>query len=79
MPASPRGEQAGERATGQQCSREAKTERFTPTGDPELDALLAIEAKEETHLAGMGHSDRAVAEELEHNKNTDWLRGCGWP
>lgn len=71
MPASPGGEQAGERATGQQRSREAETERFMPTSDPELDALLAMEAEEETHLAGIGHSDRAVAEELEHDENTD--------
>ena len=25
------------------------------------------------------HDDRVALEELEHDENTDWLRGCGLP
>ncbi|PVI03267.1 hypothetical protein DM02DRAFT_625972 [Periconia macrospinosa] len=49
------------------------------TGDPELDAVLKMEAEEEARLACIGQKEMTIAEELEHDENTDWLRGCGWP
>ena len=59
--------------------REARVGILEATGDPELDALLAMEAEEEARLASIGQRETAVAKELEHDENTDWLRGCGWP
>jgi len=36
-------------------------------------------AEEEKRLLEEWHETIALDEELEHDENTDWLRGCGWP
>jgi hypothetical protein len=47
--------------------------------DPKLTALLEIEADEEARLASEAQEFACQSQELEHDENTDWLRGCGWP
>jgi hypothetical protein len=38
-----------------------------------------MEAKEEARLVDKERDFIVLAEELEHDKNTNWLRGCEWP
>lgn len=45
----------------------------------EADALKRIEAEEEQRLLAEQTISIALDEELEHDENTDWLRGCAWP
>jgi hypothetical protein len=45
----------------------------------EADALMRIEAEEEQRLLIEQGNSMALDEELEHDENTDWLRGCPWP
>lgn len=47
--------------------------------DAELTALLQMEAEEEARLADEERDFTVLAKELEHDKNTNWLRGCEWP
>ena len=47
--------------------------------DPEIAALLKMEAEEEARLVGEIQGSTALTDELEHDENTDWLRGSGWP
>jgi hypothetical protein len=47
--------------------------------DSELTALLEIEADEEARLASEAQEFACQSLELEHDENTYWLRGCGWP
>ncbi|KAJ9634088.1 hypothetical protein H2199_009119 [Coniosporium tulheliwenetii] len=42
-------------------------------------ALMRMEAKEENRLLEEQQESILLDEELEHDENTDWLRGCGWP
>lgn len=63
--------QAGKRGIRQQRSGEAEMESPEATGNPELDALLAMEAEEDARLGGIGRNDMAAADELQHNENTD--------
>jgi hypothetical protein len=47
--------------------------------DPEIAALLRMEAEEEARLVGEIQGSTTLTDELEHDENTDWLRGSGWP
>lgn len=38
-----------------------------------------MEAEEEARLADEAQGSTALADELELDGNTDWLRGCMWP
>ena len=51
---------------------------------PELDgpdafALQQMEEEEEARLAEEAQGFTCLVGELEHDENTEWLRGCGWP
>lgn len=45
----------------------------------DADALMRIEAEEDQRLLNEQINSLALDEELEHDENTDWLRGCAWP
>ncbi|KAJ9634203.1 hypothetical protein H2199_009087 [Coniosporium tulheliwenetii] len=45
----------------------------------ECSALDRMEAEEEKRLLEEHEETIALDEELEHDENTEWLRGCGWP
>ena len=45
----------------------------------EEDVLLQVEAEEERRLLNEQRDGIALDEELDHDENTDWLRGCEWP
>ncbi|KAJ9655923.1 hypothetical protein H2201_008696 [Coniosporium apollinis] len=45
----------------------------------EYAALMRMEAEEENRLLEERQESIPLDEELEHDENTDWLRGCGWP
>ncbi|KIW09655.1 hypothetical protein PV08_12093 [Exophiala spinifera] len=45
----------------------------------DLADLLAAEAEEERRLLEAQEGAPALAQELEHDENTDWLRGGEWP
>ena len=47
--------------------------------DAATTALLQMEAEEEARLLREEHEFMSLSNELEHDENTDWLRGCGWP
>lgn len=47
--------------------------------NPEIAALLRIEAEEEARLVSEIQGSTAFTDELEHDENTDWLSGRGWP
>jgi hypothetical protein len=47
--------------------------------DPATVALLQMEDEEEARLLREEQELMSLSNELEHNENTDWLRGCGWP
>jgi hypothetical protein len=47
--------------------------------DAATTALLQMEAEEEARLLREEHELLSLSNELEHDENTDWLRGCGWP
>ena len=47
--------------------------------DPQTVALLEMEAEEETRLADEVQGSTSLGDELEHDEDTDWLRGCKWP
>ncbi|KAF1354300.1 hypothetical protein EJ07DRAFT_68878, partial [Lizonia empirigonia] len=49
------------------------------TTDPQTAALLEMEAEEEARLADEAQGSTSLTDELEHDENTDWLRGSGWP
>ena len=38
-----------------------------------------MEAEEEQRLLQMEENAPTLDDQLEHDQNTDWLRGCGWP
>lgn len=38
-----------------------------------------MEAEEEARLADEAYNLTYPFVKLEHDENTDWLRGCGWP
>jgi len=45
----------------------------------ECSALAQMKAEEEKRLLEQQDESIALDEELEHDENTEWLRGCGWP
>ena len=45
----------------------------------EYSALARMEDEEEKRLLEEWDETIALDEDLEHDENTDWLRGCGWP
>jgi hypothetical protein len=47
--------------------------------DPATAALLQMEDEEEARLLREEQEWMSLSNELEHDENTDWLRGCGWP
>jgi hypothetical protein len=47
--------------------------------DPDAFALQQMEEEEEARLAEEAQGFTCLAGELEHDENTEWLRGCGWP
>jgi hypothetical protein len=47
--------------------------------DPATIALLQIEDEEDARLLREEQELICSSNELEHDENTDWLRGCGWP
>lgn len=47
--------------------------------DADAFALQQMEAEEEARLAEEAQGFICLFEELEHDENTEWLRGCGWP
>lgn len=53
------------------------SELYRPSTEDE--ALMQMEAEEEERLQEEHHEAIALDEELEHDENSDWLRGCGWP
>jgi hypothetical protein len=51
--------------------------RKHPTSEEE--ALLLMEAEKERRLLSEQSNAVALEEELDHDENTEWLRGCEWP
>jgi hypothetical protein len=47
--------------------------------DPDAFALQQMEEEEEARLAEEAQGFTCLFEELEHDENTEWLPGCGWP
>jgi hypothetical protein len=47
--------------------------------DPDAFALQQMEEEEEARLAEEAQGFTCLVEELEHDENTEWLRGCAWP
>jgi hypothetical protein len=45
----------------------------------EQDAFDEMEAEEEQRLLQIEEDAPTLDDQLEHDQNTDWLRGCGWP
>ena len=45
----------------------------------EEEALILMEIEEEQRLLSEQRNAVALDEELDHDENTDWLRGCEWP
>lgn len=45
----------------------------------EEEALMRMEAEEEQRLLSEQSNSVALDEELDHDENTEWLRGCEWP
>jgi len=45
----------------------------------EEEALMHMEAEEERRLLSEQSNSVALDEELDHDENTEWLRGCEWP
>jgi hypothetical protein len=62
-------------------NRKENSERDPPTPDQhpvtEQEQLLCLEAEEEARL--LDEQTVALDRELEHDENTEWLRGCEWP
>jgi hypothetical protein len=47
--------------------------------DADAFALQQMEAEEEARLAEEAQGFICLFKELEHDENTEWLRGCRWP
>ena len=47
--------------------------------NPDAFALQQMEEEEEARLAEEAQGFTCLVEELEHDENTEWLRGCAWP
>jgi hypothetical protein len=47
--------------------------------DPDMAELLRMEDEEEHRLANEAYANACLPDKLEHDKNTRWLRECGWP
>ena len=60
-------------------SRREKGENKSATDLDEFEELMEMEAREDERLLRQGQENLALDEELEHDENTDWLRGCRWP
>jgi hypothetical protein len=63
-----------------QC--EAKTKPILDLSildDPATIALLQMEDEEDARLLREEQELISSSNELEHDENTDWLCGCGWP
>jgi hypothetical protein len=45
----------------------------------EEEALILMEIEEEQRLLSEQSNAVALDEELDHDENTEWLRGCEWP
>lgn len=56
----------------------ATVESDNPDPDGNLN-LTQMESEEEERLLRQDQENLALDEELEHDENTDWLRGSGWP
>jgi hypothetical protein len=48
-------------------------------GDPDALALQQMEEEEEARLAEEAQAFTCLVGKLEHDENTEWLRGCRWP
>ena len=62
-------------------NREVDSEQEAPLGQlhpvTEQENILRLEAKEEARL--LEEQMTSLDRELEHDENTEWLRGCEWP
>jgi hypothetical protein len=69
----------GVAATGQREAMARASWDQSVLDDPAIVALLQMEDKEEARLLREEKELMSPSTELEHDENTDWLRGCGWP
>jgi hypothetical protein len=56
-----------------------RCDRSVGSSNPQAAALAIMEAEEEARLADEAQGSTSLSDALEHEENTDWLRGCQWP